>query len=112
VYVRWKTRPLSRRRQWDEDPGRSLSAVLVEGRRINGRPHQIYVKHLGTIPERKLDLQPWRTAFWNSVDAALDALPLSEEDRGRFQARIAERIPRPSAGAAHAQPTGTERGVR
>ncbi len=97
MYVRWKRRPLKHRRPLGEDPGHSLRAVLVEGRRIDGRPRELFVKHLGSIPERNLERELWRSWFWKAVDAALDALALLDDDRVKIEENIFAHIPRPSA---------------
>lgn len=96
MYVRWKARPLRRQGHRGEAPGRSLRAVLVASRWIDGRPRQVYIRHLGSIRERKLDAQPWRAAFWKSADAALASLAIPDHDRERIEAKIAERVPQPT----------------
>ncbi len=100
MFVRWKRKHLMRRIRWGEDPGDSLSAVLVESRRVDGRPKQRYVKHLGVIPERHLESHGWRVGFWKTADAALASLGLPMAEREAVEAQLAARVPRPNADEA------------
>ena len=90
MYVRWQLRPRKRR-------GGSplLVAVLVESRRVDGRPRQRNVAYLGGIRERHVG----KTArehnrFWAGVDARLDELGLDAVTRASIEARVAARVPR------------------
>lgn len=51
MYVRWKKRPYSDRQVYDKPPpkGYLLSAVLVESRRVNGKPRQRHIAYLGSV---------------------------------------------------------------
>jgi hypothetical protein len=92
--------------RWIERPSKSeglhftaLSALLVESKRINGVPRQRHIGYLGGITDEQIgDLQS-RCYFWDQVVAAFDKLDakVKPEDRLRFEAAIAARVPRPSA---------------
>jgi hypothetical protein len=98
MYVRWKKRRMT-------EHGYTLSAVVAECRRVDGRPRQRFVAHLAT-------LEVWENGFgdvaigfggrasravvsrfWNDVARKLDA---SEHvrDRDAVEAMIARRVPR------------------
>ena len=49
MFVRWKARPLTGSIM--RDPTKSLTAVLVESKRVGGRPRQRFVTYLGRIHE-------------------------------------------------------------
>ena len=94
--VRWKRKLLRRGRRRGEDPGHTLSAVLVENQRVDGRPCQRYVKHLGAIHERYAEAPGHAGGFWETADAALASIVLPEPERQAIEARLAERVPRPT----------------
>ena len=75
-----------------------LTAVLVECRRINGRPRQSTVGYLGSIRERhvgKTAREHFR--FWACVDDRLDELWLDTVTRLSIEASVAARVPRITA---------------
>ena len=93
MYVKWQRR--SRKRGGDYP---LLTAVLVESRRVDGKPRQNHVAYLASIRERSIG-EPGRAhdGFWASVEANLDALELDNETRMKIEASIAERVPRMTA---------------
>lgn len=103
MYVRWKRTPLKRRLRWDETPDYSLSAVLVESRRVDGHPRQRYVKHLGAVRERCTGIPGHALGFWQTADAALTALGLVATEHQAIERQLSARVPRPSAGAMQAE---------
>jgi hypothetical protein len=76
-----------------------LSAMLVESKRVNGKPRQRHIGYLGGITVTQIDDLPSRCVFWNAVTAAFDRLgnQVTPIDRQRFEAAIGARVPRPSA---------------
>ena len=112
MYVRWLKRELTRTTRIHGRfgiGGHALSAVLVENRRVAGRPRQRFVAHLATI-------RVWDTAtgkgdlpmaggghayrsdargFWECVSRKLDVIERAF-DRDIVEARIAGRVPRPA----------------
>ncbi|MGI8405298.1 MAG: hypothetical protein ACR2OE_11150 [Thermomicrobiales bacterium] len=116
MFVRWKRTPRKDKHHWERpvpneqmvrviDPEWLRSAVLVECIRIDGKPRQRTVKYLGSIRERRLDLDdPYsishRGYFWTSVDANLDSLGLVDSERARIVGAIEAVVPRPSTEAA------------
>lgn len=77
-------------------------AYLVETRRVDGAPRQRVVAYLGTIGGQYLRTDyygyPHTAAwarFWHGVDAKLDALGVSGEERARHEAKLADVVPRP-----------------
>lgn len=96
MFVRWKQRPITRRHYSHLGP--SLRAVVVKTERVNGRPIQRYVKHLGSIPAQAIHVQAWVIGFWESVDAALSRLELPFDERTRLEEQVAARVPRTDPG--------------
>ncbi len=90
MYVRWQLRPRKRR-------GGSplLVAVLVESRRVDGRPRQRTVRYLGGIIEKFIGKNArHHERFWRKVDARLDELALDPVTRANIEASVAARVPR------------------
>ena len=71
MFVRWKRRPLRRRRPWSPPDEHALYAVLVESRRVDGRPRQRVVRYLGAIKEGQLRYPLSVDHFWQTVDRNL-----------------------------------------
>lgn len=109
MYVRWKKRQMTRAAR-GRGPcpigAHALACVLVECRRVNGRPRQKFVARLGT-------LQVWENgrgevaigtggraypaaiiAFWDRLSRKLDALKVPH-DRDAVEAMISANLPRP-----------------
>ena len=92
MYVRWQSRARKRR-------GGSplLTAVLVECRRIDGRPRQRTVAYLGSIREGGIESTLARLVkFWLGVTERLDQLgdAITPEERERIEAALAKRVRR------------------
>ncbi len=113
MYVRWRKRELTRTTRSHGRfaiGGHALSVVLVESRRVAGRPRQRFVAHLATLrvwdaATGKGDVpmagggRACRTdarGFWECVSRKLDAID-RVFDRNVVEARIAARVPRPGA---------------
>lgn len=90
MFVRWQSR---RRKRYGGSP--LLTAVLVESRRVNGRPRQRTVGYLAGIRERFVGKNAWQhEKFWKRVDARLNELGLDAETRASIETKIAARIER------------------
>jgi hypothetical protein len=74
------------------------SAVLVEGKRVKGKPVQRHIAYLGGITESAIAILAQRCVFWRDIGQRLDQLGdrLSPENRQRVEAAIAARVPRPT----------------
>jgi hypothetical protein len=97
-----------------------LSALLVESKRVNGKVRQRHIAYLGGISQspmrnqstmriagrpshararlREYSIDERRRQFWDSVTAAFDKLEgqIDPDERKRFEAIIAKRVPRPT----------------
>ena len=81
---------------------------MVECHRVNGRPRQRFVAHLGTIQvwENGMGEVPIGTGgraypaviigFWHRLSRKLDALQVLH-DRGAVEAKVSAVVPRPDA---------------
>ena len=89
MYLRWKRRKCG-------DGDLLLSAVLVKSLRINGKPRQRVVKHLGSIRQCVVDLQLERAAaqFHKHVREALRQTGLSRRQRDRIWYDIVQTLDR------------------
>jgi hypothetical protein len=110
MYVRWKRRdvvPTHPYRDWNRElwreerkplpPYRLLSAVLVENKRIDGKPRQRIVQYLGSLRERELEDTDSLARFWERAERRLDELGLDEPTRERAVRALDAVAVRPSA---------------
>ena len=94
MYARWKRRAL--KRVGDGPPAYRLDLVLVESRRVDGRPRQRFVAHLSTIREDRAGDVRQRTWFWQALDAKLDGLGITGDARARIEGIAASRVAPPT----------------
>jgi hypothetical protein len=106
MYVRWK-RSIVRR-----SADRRLSAVLVESRRIDGKPRQRVVRYLGSTWERQLGNPLERLGFWRGVDRHLAELALDDSTRERITDTLAMTVPPPSEEELHRDEAGRKQGLK
>ena len=92
MFVRWKSRQLTRTESGA--PERSLYAVLVECRRIDGQPRQKVIKYLAHINEEHLDTPRECKAFWEQAKQSLDSVDFEPGVRRRIEGKIAEVVPK------------------
>ena len=97
MFVRWQRRRLKRYRHGYEAGEEVLSAVVVESRRMDGKPRQKMIRYLGTV--RESDITRPRPMsldrFWTRVDVALDELGIRGAARLVMETTIAATVPRP-----------------
>lgn len=93
MFVRFKRRARSRN-GWPTGD-RSLYAVAVEAVRVDGKPRQRVVKHLGAISEQGLPHYWHRFDFWEDVRRNLAALALPDADRTALEEQVAAVVPLP-----------------
>ncbi len=102
MFVRWKRRESSYKqtsaygRDMAADRGATISAVLVESIRVEGKPRQKFICHLAKLRERKRDYESTPFIFWRDAIGKLDSLPLDEDVRKKIEVQLAAKIPRPS----------------
>lgn len=95
VFVRWKRRPLKRRGPGSPPEERVMYAVLVESLRVDGKPRQRVVRHLGVIREGDFAMPMTVDRFWSQVDAALAASGVAGASLEAAEGRVASVVPRP-----------------
>ena len=94
MYVRWKKRVMTRRHC---PTGKTaLTAVLVENRRVDGKPRQRLVSYLGTIRQDGLTSPYHQLGFWGTADRHLAALALDNATRERIERSLLGVVPRPT----------------
>jgi hypothetical protein len=99
MFVRWKRRKKAvtkpgRRPRRRSDAGDSLYCVLIESRRIEGKPRQRVVCYLGSVDEGRLDKTWLRVDFWDDIKPKLDRLSLTRTERQRIEDSIQQIVPR------------------
>jgi hypothetical protein len=94
MFVRWKRRQLSERRDW-VPPEFSLYAVLVVSHRNNCKPRQKIIRYLAHIKEGYLSETAHQKYFWERVDSHLSDLELDPTSRGEIELKISEKVKRP-----------------
>jgi hypothetical protein len=113
VAARAVTRVLPRSPRWTNarsggarEPRRSWVAVIVESRRVDGRPRQHLIRYVGSIDSSDVQLLSARRRFWDRADAVL--AEFDQKQRERFELALSAKVPRPTseeevaAGAAFA----------
>jgi len=96
MYVRWKSRVST---VWFSWGPKTLYAVLAENKRVNGKPRESFVKHLGCIYEhfaRGEDPILPKAQFWSQVSKSLDALSLDAQTRATIEQNLSAKIYRPT----------------
>ena len=88
MYIRWQTRKVKR---FPDDV--VWTPVLVQSKRVNGKPVQQHVAYLGSF-RNPTDRYRW-CRWWDKLIARLDVLNITPKDRKKVEAAIAQRIPRP-----------------
>jgi hypothetical protein len=95
MYVRWKRRKMVGK-FLPAGPHYALSAVLVESRRVDGKPRQKVIKHLGCIRESAIVYPGHRISFWRTAAAAFKALALPAEQQRTIELVLHARVPFPT----------------
>ena len=95
MYVRWNRRKRIKE-GWRKKKGDYLSAVLVESCRIDGKPRQKTIKHLGSIGEDRLDRVYARKCFWDKAEKNMDLLDLHPDNRLKVIIGLEKIVPKPS----------------
>ncbi len=92
--LRRQRRPNTRSRRSSE-PRTSLVAVIVQSRRVEGRPRQHLVKYVGSIDCSDVQLLSTRRRFWDRADAVL--AKFDQEQQERFEQTLETKVRRPTA---------------
>jgi hypothetical protein len=71
------------------------SAILVENKRIKGRPTQQHIAYVVGFTESAAKIEPQRYFIWNRVAERLDKLGnrITADERARIEAAIAQKVP-------------------
>lgn len=114
MYLRWKT--IRRRPRWCGNQGQDTvlttrdgreypvgkdgvtvyAAQIVESCRVDGKPRQRIVAHLGSIPEHLVDDTITRVFFWELLYRRLARAQLPKEQRQTVIDKLSERVKPPS----------------
>jgi hypothetical protein len=99
MYLRWQTRKRqSRAFGRKTGPDVHWAAIIVESKRVGGKPTQRHVAYLGGITESAIAVLHQRCWFWEGIVRRLDGLGkrMSSADRRRIEAVVAQKVPRPT----------------
>jgi hypothetical protein len=98
MFIRWQSRK-RRSSEYGSGPDVRWQAVLVEAKRVDGRPVQKHIAVITTFTESALPIIFQRCHIWDDVTDRLDRLGnrLTADDRERIEQTIAAKAgPRPS----------------
>ena len=95
MFIRWNRRKRTKA-GWRKKEGDYLSAVLVESCRIDGKPRQKSIKHLGSIGEERLNNVYDRRLFWEKAEKSMDSLPLSPDIKLKLTASLERVVSKPT----------------
>ncbi len=95
MYIRWKRKKRTKEIAWMIKEGDYIYAVLVEARRIDGKPRQKTVKYLGGIREKNQDIYGQMT-FWDKAEKELASLNLDPAARNKIIVSLEKVVPKPS----------------
>jgi hypothetical protein len=70
-------------------------AVIVESRRIEGRPRQHLIRYVGSIDGADIQQLSARRGFWDRADAVL--AEFDQDQRKRFEQALETKVRRPTA---------------
>jgi hypothetical protein len=103
MYVRWQ-KYKRRSKPWEGREHRWVlhwRAILVESKRINGKPRQIHIAYLAGFLRHNLRRVESRVRLWERIEARLDKLGkrVSPDDRKRIVAALAEKAGKPASKA-------------
>ena len=94
MYIRWQSR--KRRSKLLEDAPRWVlhwRAILVESKRVRGKPRQVHVAYLAGFVRHALKHPSQRVWLWEHIEDRLDRLGnrISSGDRSRIVAMLAKK---------------------
>jgi hypothetical protein len=106
MFVRWQSRKRTYAKFWSPDL-RSVdkwhwdmhwSAVLVESKRVHGKPIQRHVAYLVGFTESAVRVPAQRCHLWDDLCDRLDLLAdkITVSDRKKIEAAITKKMPRPT----------------
>jgi len=70
-------------------------AVIVESRRVEGRPRQHLIRYVGSIDGSDIQRLSARRGFWDRADIVL--VQFDQERRERFEQTLETKVRRPTA---------------
>jgi hypothetical protein len=101
MFIKWIERERKTPKRGDTgEPGVTWHATIAEAYRLAGdaKPKQRHVAVVASIAELDISSTVQRAAFWQRVRERLDELGqgrvVPAEERGKLEAKIAERVPR------------------
>ena len=77
------------------EPRTSWVAVIVESRRVDGRPRQHLIRYVGSIDCADIHRLSARQRFWDRADVVL--AEFDQEQRERFEHALETKVRRPTA---------------
>src|ERR1041385_1799353 len=98
MFIRWKRRKKAQPKpgrclRKRADKGDSLYCVLVESKRVDGRPRQKAIAYLGSVDEGDRERLCIRVNFWDHLLPILDRLRIDPTERSKIEAAIESSVP-------------------
>ena len=100
MYLRWRSRKLTRRYRFGESGSTSWRAELVESHRANGKPRQRHIASLVAFTDDRLAHEQQICFIWQDVYDRLDALKLDKAVAAHIVADVAKRVPKRNVASA------------
>jgi hypothetical protein len=108
MFIRWMAYRTRNPQPWSRQG--AVRAVLVESRRVNGKPRLQHIAMLASFDPGDLDADRWQdpswarrhaaVPFWRQARKTLDRLGLANtitpDDRAKIESAMKERIPIPT----------------
>lgn len=94
MFIKWK-RYTHRLKNWRHPDDYSLSAVLVECQRVDGKPRHKVIAHLATVSESGIHNPMKSVGFWNCLRFKMTELGFTDEQQAQIEQLAERRVPRP-----------------
>lgn len=93
MFIRWRKRKKLVSEGGPKEETEVLYPIVCKSERVNGKPRQKFVAHLGHIAEFYFNYNGPLCDFWHDVRIHLSALKLDEQTRDKLIDQIAKVVP-------------------
>lgn len=97
MFVKWSTRSRKSLGMREEETPKLFTAMLVESRRVEGKPRHQAVAYLGSIRSLHLKHPLFRRDFLIEAEKTIEGLDLGPDVRDKIMATLEAKVTRPSA---------------
>ena len=93
MFIRWKKRKKLVSEGGPKEETNVLYPIVCKSERINGKPRQKFVAHLGHIAEFYFNFDGEVCDFWEDVRTHLSILKVDKQTRDKLIGQIAKKVP-------------------